>query len=97
MLTKRTPCIEAVQGMVDIFRPLALCVQRDANINCVITAAGCIEGLARSMASPLVEIREVAVAPLLDRLKERKTSVTSAIGTALDAIALMVGEDIPGL
>ena len=57
----------------------------DANINCVIVAAQCLEYLAKGLMSNFSRFRETVVPPMLERLKERKQSVTDAIGNALDA------------
>ena len=45
-----------------------------------------MEALANGMASSFSRFRETVVGPMLERMKERKTSVTDAIGTALDAV-----------
>jgi cytoskeleton-associated protein 5 len=70
----------------ELTKSLATRVQGDANINCVITAAACMEALAKGMAGSFARFREVVVGPMLERLKERKANVTDAIGTALDAV-----------
>lgn len=74
----------------DLAKSLAHCVQKDANINCVVTAAGCIEALAKGVMSGFGKYRESMVGPMLERMKERKASVTDIIGTALDAVFLTV-------
>ena len=58
----------------------------DANINCVITAANCLEALAKAEMSSFARYRETTVPPMLEKLKERKQNVTDGIGNALDAI-----------
>ncbi|TDL27444.1 microtubule associated protein [Rickenella mellea] len=58
----------------------------DANINCVITAAVCIEAMAKALMKSFSRFREIVVSPMLERLKERKQSVADAIGLALDAV-----------
>lgn len=62
----------------------------DANINCVIVAANCIETLAKGLMQAFARHREVVVPPLLGRLKERKQNVTDALGLALDAVFITV-------
>ena len=57
----------------------------DANINCVITAASCLEALAKGLMDDFSRFREVVIPPMLERLKERKQSVVDAIGAGLDA------------
>jgi cytoskeleton-associated protein 5 len=58
----------------------------DANINCVITAATCIDAMARGLQNSFAKYGEAVVPPMLERLKERKQTVTDAIGSALDAV-----------
>ncbi|KAF8504055.1 microtubule associated protein [Hysterangium stoloniferum] len=58
----------------------------DANINCVMVAAGCIEALAKGLMTAFGRFREVVVPPMLARLKERKQNVVDSLGTALDAV-----------
>ncbi|EJD44042.1 ARM repeat-containing protein [Auricularia subglabra TFB-10046 SS5] len=58
----------------------------DVNINCVITAANCLEALAKGLMDAFAKHKEVVIPPMLDRMKERKATVTDALGTALDAI-----------
>ncbi|KAI6106429.1 armadillo-type protein [Pisolithus croceorrhizus] len=82
LLTLDTPEIS------DLSKSLAVCIQKDANVNCVVTAANVLEGLARGVMEPFGKLREALVLPILERLKERKASVTDAIGAALDAIFL---------
>lgn len=58
----------------------------DANINCVVAAANCLEAFAKGMMGSFSRFREAVVPPMLERLKERKQSVSDAIGSALDAV-----------
>lgn len=85
-LLNTTPRIKDASELGELARSLAVCIQKDANINCVMVAAGCIEGLAKGMMGPFGRFRENVVAPMLERLKERKANVTDAIGAALDAV-----------
>jgi cytoskeleton-associated protein 5 len=70
----------------ELAKALANKIQADANINCVITAAACVEALAKGMAGSFARFREAVVGHMLERLKERKANVTDAIGAALDAV-----------
>ncbi|THH01430.1 hypothetical protein EW026_g1271 [Hermanssonia centrifuga] len=70
----------------DVAKSLAACIHKDANINCVMAASNCMEALAKGMMAPFGRFREAVVAPMLERLKERKANVTDAIGAALDAV-----------
>ena len=58
----------------------------DANINCVMGAAACIEALAKGLMGAFTRHRETVVPPMLARLKERKQNVVDALGAALDAV-----------
>jgi cytoskeleton-associated protein 5 len=62
----------------------------DANINCVIVAANSLEALAQGLGSNFAKYKEIVIKPMLERLKERKQSVTDAIGNALYALFLTV-------
>ncbi|KAI0831213.1 ARM repeat-containing protein [Trametes gibbosa] len=85
-LVNATPRIKEASELGEVARALALCVQKDANINCVMVAANCLEGFAKGMMKSFARYRESTVPPMLERLKERKANVTDAIGNALDAI-----------
>lgn len=87
-LVNSTPRIQDAPEISDLSKSLAVCIQKDANVNCVVTAANVLEGLARGVMEPFSKLREALVLPILERLKERKASVTDAIGAALDAIFL---------
>jgi cytoskeleton-associated protein 5 len=78
--------IQPAGELGDLAKTLGTMVQKDANITCVMGAAGCIEGLANGLGSHFARSKDVVVAPMLERLKERKANVTDAIGVALDAV-----------
>jgi hypothetical protein len=69
----------------DIMQSLAKCM-KDANIAVVTIAAGCIEIFARGLKKGFAKYRGTVMAPMMERLKEKKQSVTDAIGLALDAV-----------
>ncbi|TFK29909.1 microtubule associated protein [Coprinopsis marcescibilis] len=85
-LVNATARIKDAPELSELSRSLATCISKDANINCVIVAANCLEGLAKGMTTSFARYRETVVPLMLVRLKERKANVTDAIGTALDAI-----------
>ncbi|CAK5264576.1 unnamed protein product [Mycena citricolor] len=85
-LINAAPRIKDGPEMGDLAKALAGRIQSDANIACVMTAAACMEALAKGMMNSFGRYRETVVAPMLERMKERKATVTDAIGTALDAI-----------
>ncbi|CCL99138.1 uncharacterized protein FIBRA_01153 [Fibroporia radiculosa] len=85
-LLNATPRIKEAPELGDIAKSLATCVQKDANINCVMVAAGCIEALSKGMMTNFGRYREGVIPPMIERLKERKTNVTDIIGNALDAV-----------
>ncbi|KAJ4487992.1 microtubule associated protein [Lentinula aciculospora] len=81
-----TPRIKDAPELGELAKSLAARVQSDANINCVMTAAACLEALAKGMMASFSRFRESVVPPMLERLKERKATVTDTIGAALDAV-----------
>ncbi|KAG7452548.1 microtubule associated protein [Guyanagaster necrorhizus] len=85
-LLSTTPRIKEASELGDLAKSLATCIQKDANINCVMTAAACMQSLAKGMMSSFARYRETVVPLMLERLKERKVTVTDSIGLALDAI-----------
>ncbi|KAH7889726.1 hypothetical protein F5I97DRAFT_1924243 [Phlebopus sp. FC_14] len=85
-LVNTNPRIQDAPELAELAKSLATCIQKDANISCVITASNIMEGLAKGIMHPFGRLRETLVPPLLERLKERKANVTDAIGAALDAI-----------
>lgn len=58
----------------------------DANVVCVMLAAGCLENLAKGLRQDFARYREGTVAAILSRTKEKKANVLEALGNALDAI-----------
>ena len=91
-LLNATPRIKEAPEFGELSKALALRVQSDANINCVMVAAQCLEGLAKGLMAHFGRYREIVVPPMLERLKERKASVTDTIGASLDAIFETVSE-----
>lgn len=70
----------------EIIRALAKCILKDANIAVVTVAANCVELLARGLRKNFAKYRSTIVGPIMERLKERKQTVTDALGAALDSI-----------
>ena len=64
----------------------------DANIACVITAANCIEALAKGLKDNFAKHKSTVLAPMMEKLKEKKQSVLDALASALDAVFLSVCE-----
>ncbi|TFK54917.1 ARM repeat-containing protein [Heliocybe sulcata] len=85
-LLNATPRIKDAPELGEVAKAMATRVHSDANINCVIVAANCLEALAKGVGSTFARWREAVVGPMMERLKERKANVTDAIGAALDAI-----------
>jgi cytoskeleton-associated protein 5 len=80
--------------LADVIKGLAS-KMNDVNINCVISAATCLEALAKGLMKSFGRYRATTVPPMLERLKERKQTVTDALGAALDAIFSAVSERLP--
>lgn len=70
----------------EIARALAKCTQKDANVAVVTVAANCVELLAKGLREGFGKYRATVMAPMLERLKEKKQSVADALGQALDAV-----------
>jgi hypothetical protein len=69
----------------EIARGLAKCM-KDANIAVVTNAAQCIEALAKGLRRPFQKYRSIVMGPIMERLKEKKASVSDALGAALDEV-----------
>ncbi|KAI9883054.1 MAG: hypothetical protein M1823_005179 [Watsoniomyces obsoletus] len=74
----------------ELTRALAKCM-KDANIAVVTIAANCVEVLAKGLRHHFSKHRQVVMSPMLERLKEKKQSVTDALGAALDAVVTSTG------
>ncbi|KAF9052604.1 microtubule associated protein [Panaeolus papilionaceus] len=98
-LLKNTPRIKDSGEIGELSKSLAHCIAKDANINCVMVAANCLEEMAKAMMDSFTKYRESILPPMLERLKERKANVTDAIGAALDAIfaTTTLADTIPDL
>jgi hypothetical protein len=59
---------------------------KDANISVVMTAANCVELLAKGLRKKFAKYRSQIMGPIFERLKEKKQSVTDSLGAALDAV-----------
>jgi cytoskeleton-associated protein 5 len=69
----------------EVARGLAKCM-KDANIAVVTQAAQCIEVLAKGLRKPFGKYRSIITGPIMERLKEKKASVSDALGAALDQV-----------
>ncbi|KAG5297141.1 spindle pole body component alp14 [Histoplasma ohiense] len=69
----------------EVVRALAKCM-KDANVAVVTVAANTIEALAKGLRKSFSKYRPTVLAPIMERLKEKKQSVADALGHALDAV-----------
>ncbi|KAF4977663.1 hypothetical protein FZEAL_5853 [Fusarium zealandicum] len=69
----------------EVCRGLAKCM-KDANVAVVTQAALCIETLAKGLRKNFAKYRSVVMQPIMDRLKEKKATVSDALGAALDGV-----------
>lgn len=69
----------------DIIRVLAKSM-KDANIAVVTVAANCVEKLALGLRRDFTKYRSSILSSIMERLKEKKQSVTDALGAAMDAV-----------
>lgn len=70
----------------DVIRGLAKSM-KDANIAVVTVAANIVELLAKGLKKDFARYRSIILSPMLERLKEKKQSVTDALAAACDAVA----------
>lgn len=71
----------------EITRGLAKCM-KDANVAVVTQAAQCIEVLAKGLRKPFSKYRSIVMGPIMERMKEKKVSVSDALGGAADQVFL---------
>ncbi|PGH02707.1 hypothetical protein AJ80_08804 [Polytolypa hystricis UAMH7299] len=69
----------------EIMRGLAKSM-KDANVAVVTVAANTIEVLAKGLRRGFAKYRSTVMGPIMERLKEKKQSVSEALGAALDAV-----------
>ena len=69
----------------EIVQDLAKCM-KDANIAVVTVAANCVDVLAKGLRKGFAKYRGRIMAPMMERLKEKKQSVADALGQALDSV-----------
>ncbi|KAI4763441.1 ARM repeat-containing protein [Aureobasidium sp. EXF-3400] len=74
----------------DVMRGLAKSM-KDANVACVIAAANCVEVLAKGLKKSFSRYRSTIMSPMLERLKEKKQTVTDALAAACDAVVSATG------
>ncbi|KAK3312987.1 armadillo-type protein [Apodospora peruviana] len=95
---ERKEALEALYAIVNVPRikdadfgqvnhSLAKCM-KDANIAVVTQAAQCIELLAKGMRKGYSRYRSIVMQPIMERLKEKKQTVSDALSAALDAVFL---------
>lgn len=70
----------------EILRILAKCVAKDANVQVVVLAANCIESFAKGLRTEFARYVNTVLSSLLERLKEKKASVSDALKNALEAV-----------
>lgn len=92
--------ITAAPALVDAdfsahVQAIAKRIPGDANINVVIAGANVLEGLGKGLGPAFGKYRSTVMAPMLERLKERKVNVTDALGAALDAAFESVSIALP--
>ncbi|KAL1502287.1 hypothetical protein ABEB36_007453 [Hypothenemus hampei] len=72
----------------DLVRALKKVVQKDSNVVCVALAGKCIAGLAAGLKKKFQTYAGCLVLPLLEKFKEKKQNVVTAIKEAIDATYL---------
>lgn len=74
---------EVIQGLAKSMK--------DANVAVVTVAANCVTVLAKGLRRSFAKYRSRIMAPMMERLKEKKQSVSEALGQALDAVFASTG------
>lgn len=69
----------------DIIQALAKSM-KDANMAVVLVAVQCVDVLAKGLRKSFAKYRSRIMAPMLEKLKEKKQAVADAIGSALDSV-----------
>lgn len=77
--------IKANDDYGHLVRIFAKCM-KDANVQVVQLAANCCEFLVKGIGKEFHKYRTAILAPMIDRLKEKKASVATALSDALDSI-----------
>lgn len=71
----------------EVARGLAKCM-KDANVAVVTNAAQCIEVFAKGLRKPFSKYRSIIMGPIMERMKEKKATISDALGAALDQVYL---------
>jgi protein STU2 len=82
------------ENYTDLMASLGKCM-KDANIAVVTVAAQCVEAIAKGSRRSFAHYRQLVMMPMVEKLKERKTSVVEAISNAMDAVFESVSSLIP--
>ncbi|XP_056629748.1 protein mini spindles isoform X2 [Diorhabda sublineata] len=95
----RKDALEAVENLVktpklengdygDLVRALKKVIQKDSNVVCVAIAGRCIAGLANGLKKKFQTYSGFCVSTILEKFKEKKQNVVSALRDAIDAVYL---------
>ena len=67
-------------------------ITKDANVIVVALAAKCIGQLATGLRKKFTQYSSMIITPLLEKFKEKKTNVVTALRETVDAVFLTVRE-----
>lgn len=67
-------------------------ITKDANVIVVALAAKCVGQLATGLRKKFTQYSSMIITPLLEKFKEKKTNVVTALREAVDAVFLTVRE-----
>lgn len=81
----KAPKLAPNDDYTDLVRLLGRCM-KDANIQVVQLAANAVEHLARGLKAHFQKYQGLVLAPMVERLKEKKPSVADALNAALDSV-----------
>lgn len=82
---EKSPKLVTHDDYFPVLRTFAKCM-KDANIQVVQLAANCIEFIAKGLGNEFSKYQSVVIAPVVERLKEKKPSVATALDNVLDTI-----------
>ncbi|KGQ99777.1 hypothetical protein MG5_06260 [Candida albicans P57072] len=89
-ILEKSPKLITTDDYLPVLRIWAKCM-KDANIQVVQLAANCIEFVIKGLGNEFSKYQSVVLTPVVERLKEKKPSVATALDNVLDALFNLSG------
>ncbi|EMG49288.1 hypothetical protein G210_0012, partial [Candida maltosa Xu316] len=89
-ILEKSPKLVTTTDYSHVIRVFAKCM-KDANIQVVQLAANCIEFFIKGLNKDFHKYQNMVLAPVVERLKEKKPSVATALDNVLDELFLISG------